>query len=144
LLACEIFDGVSEDFGEEPNFDLVTTMTSTNDVFECKAIASFVTSEHAILESTSTLGSPAIFCDVEVKSFFLKRFDHVRIYGVTDKGQQDSIVRSLQRSREQSKTRQLVADFYDKENWKTWSDPTTGRRGGERGPETPIRKVVSK
>lgn len=103
-----------------------------------------MTSEHAILESTSTLGSPAIFCDVEVKSFFLKRFDHVRIYGVTDKGQQDSIVRSLERSREQSKTRQLVADFYEKENWKTWSDPTTGRRGGERGPETPIRKVVIK
>jgi hypothetical protein len=84
------------------------------------------------------------FCDVEVKIFFLKRFDHVRIYGVTDKGQQDSIVRSLERSREQSKTRRLVADFDEKENWRTWSDPTTGSRGGERGPETPIRKVVIK
>jgi hypothetical protein len=88
-----------------------------------------VTSAHAILESTSTPGSPVTFCDVEVKIFFLKRFDHVRIYGVTDKGQQDSIVRSLERSREQSKARQLVADFDEKENWKTWSDPTTGRRG---------------
>jgi len=125
-------------------FYLTATTTSGDDVFECKAIASLVTSGHAIPESISTPGRPAIFCDVEVRGFFLKRFDHVRIYGVTDRGQQDSIIRSLERPTGQSKARQLVVDFYEKENWKTWSDPATDNRGGERGPETPMRETVIK
>lgn len=123
---------------------LTATTTSADDVFECKAIASLVSSGHAIPESISTPGRPGIFCDVEVRGFFLKRFDHVRIYGVTDKDGQDSITRTLERSRERSKAREVVIEFYEKENWRTWSDPATGRKGGERGAETPIRETLIK
>jgi hypothetical protein len=123
-------------------FYLVSTLNSREDMSECKAITNLVISNHAIPESLSTPGSPGIFCDVEVKGFFLRRFDHLRIYGVTDKSQQDLIIRSLEHSSGQLKARQLVVEFYDRENWKTWSSPARGIRGGERGPESSIRKAV--
>ncbi len=123
---------------------LTAALTSGDDVFECQAIASMVTSGHEIPESVSTPGRPAIFCNAEVRGFLLKRFDHVRIYGVTDKNQQDSILEALGHGKTQSKPREMTVDFYEKENWKTWSDPGTGRRGGDRGPESPIRQVFIK
>jgi hypothetical protein len=126
-------------------FYLTTTTTSSDDAFECKAIANLVTSEHSVPESTSSPGRPAIFCDVEVRGFFLQRFDHIRIYGVTDKDQQDSITRTLERYRGGQKARrEIVLDFYQKENWRTWADSATGNKGGERGSETVIRKIAIK
>jgi hypothetical protein len=118
---------------------LMATVTTGNDVLECKAITGLVISQHAIPESVSTPGRPAIFCNPEVRGLFLNRFDHLRIYGVTDKSQQDSILETLEPRPAQS--REITVDFYDKENWKTWSDSGTGRRGGDRGLEIPIREV---
>jgi hypothetical protein len=123
---------------------LTAALTSGDDVLECKAIAGLVASAAVVPESVSTPGRPAIFCDAEARGFFLTRFDHVRIYGVTDKNQQDSILEALGHKQTQSKLRKITVDFYEKENWKTWSDPGTGRRGGERGLEAPIRQVFIK
>jgi hypothetical protein len=123
---------------------LTAMTTSGNDLLECKAIAGLVTLGHVIPESISTPGRPAIFCDVEMRGFLLKRFDHVRIYGVINKSQQDSMLEALEHGQMQSKHRELTVDFYEKENWTTWSDPGSGRRGGDRGPETPIRQVFIK
>ncbi len=125
-------------------FYLISTATSGEDVLACKAITDPVIAEHGIPESVSASGRPAIFCDLEVRGFFLKPFEHISIYGVTDKEQQDSILRTLEHFRPQSKARRMVVDFYEKENWKTWSNPATGNRGGEGGPETPIRTIVIK
>jgi hypothetical protein len=125
-------------------FYLTAMTTSGNDLLECKAIAGLVTSGHVIPESISTPGRPAIFCDVGMRGFLLKRFDHVRIYGVINKSQQDSMLEALEHGQMQSKHREMTVDFYEKENWKTWSDPGTGRRGGDRGPEVPIRQVFIK
>jgi hypothetical protein len=123
-------------------FYFTGTTTSSDDVFECKGLASLVTSVHEIPESISSPGRPAIFCDVETGGFFLKRFDHVRIYGIIEKGQQDSIIQSLQGASAHRRSKQVVVEFYEKENWRTWSDTATGNKGGERGPETAIRMTV--
>jgi hypothetical protein len=72
----------------------------------------------------------------------MRRFDHIRIYGVLDSREQDSVIETLKRTHEHLKTRPKLVDLYEKENWKTWSSPATGYRGGERGPETPVRTVA--
>ena len=118
--------------------------TSGEDVSECKVITDFVQARSSIPKSVSAPDRPGIFCDVELRGLLLQRFDHVRIYGVTDKDQQDAIVAILKPLRVQSQGRELTVDFYEKENWKTWSDPATHNRAGERGPETSMRQVVIK
>jgi hypothetical protein len=118
---------------------LMARVTSGNDVLECKAITGLVLSRHAIPESVSTPGRPAIFCDAKARGLLSKRFAHLRIYGVTDKSQQDSILETLEAR--QPHSREVTVAFYEKENWKTWSDSGTGKRGGEREPEIPIREA---
>ena len=71
----------------------------------------------------------------------MRRFDHIRTYGVVGNREQDSVVEILTRTHERLKTRPMVVEFYGKENWKTWSSPATGNSGGDRGPETPVRTV---
>jgi hypothetical protein len=71
---------------------------------------------------------------------FLTSYDTLFIYGVTDKSEQDSIVKTLKDVRREPHIRDVFVRFFDRENWKTWSDPGSGRRGGERGQETPIRE----
>jgi hypothetical protein len=62
-----------------------------------------------------------------------------------DKDQQDSITRTLERYRGGQKARrEIVVDFYQKENWRTWADSPTGNKDGERGSETVIRKISIK
>ena len=34
--------------------------------------------------------------------------------------------------------KRILVQFFDKENWRPWSDPSSGRSGGNRGPEHPI------
>lgn len=125
-------------------FYLVSTMDDPDVVEECHSIATLVESAVSIPESVSVPGHPALFCDKDVSGVPFRTFDHARIYGVIDRRQQDLVVASLRRARQQLKTSPIAAEFYEKENWKTWSDPATGRSGGDRGPETPIRRVVIK
>ncbi len=65
----------------------------------------------------------------------------VFIYGVLDKGEQDAIVVDLRTFHRASQTPRILVQFFEKENWRTWSDPKSGRSGGSRGPETPIFKA---
>ncbi len=125
-------------------FYLMSTTTSGDDLIECNAIGKSVESAHSLPTSISVPGRPAFFCDADVRGLLMRRFDHIRIYSVVDKNEQESIIQTLKRTREQLKTRHMLVEFYEKENWKTWSDPATGNRGGERGPETPMRKTVIK
>jgi hypothetical protein len=119
----------------------MSTTTSGDDILECEAIAESVESRYSLPPSMSVPGRPAFFCDADVRSVLMRRFDHIRIYGVIDNSEQESIIQTIKKAREQLKTKPIVVDFYEKENWKTWSD-STGRSGGERGPEAPIRKGV--
>jgi hypothetical protein len=123
-------------------FYLVSTMADPDVNAECQEIATLVESESSIPQSIVIPGYPAFFCGKDVRGVFLRPFDHVKVYGVIDRSQQDLVVANLKRARQQLKTRLIIADFYEKENWKTWSDPATGRSGGERGPETPTRRIV--
>ena len=120
-------------------FYLMATTTSGDDVLECQAIARFAESSHQFPPSLSAPGLPAFFCDAEARGILLRRIDHIRIYGVVDRREQDSVMETLGRTHEHLRTRRpMVVDFYEKENWKTWNSPS-GNRGGERGPETSLR-----
>ena len=125
-------------------FYLASTMFDTDFSSECNAIASLVESASSIPVSVSVPPHPGLFCGKDLRGPFLRPVDHVQIYGVIDERQQDLVIAGLKRARQQLKTRTIVADFYQKENWRTWSDPATGRSGGTRGPETPIRRIVIK
>jgi len=118
---------------------LVATTTGDMEMYECKNLAAAVLAKHAIPDSKSSPGRPAIYCHLEVQLPFLMRYDKTYIYGVTDQSSQDSIIRTLQQFRRQSHSRKILVQFFENENWKTWSSPSTGRSGGERGPETAKR-----
>jgi hypothetical protein len=117
------------------------TTTDSDDLYQCKAIVSSVTSSHSLPLSVSEPGHPAIFCDLGVHFPLLRSYYSVFIYGVLDKGQQDSIVADLQRFHRASRTQKILVRFFAKENWKTWSDPASGRSGGSRGPESALVRV---
>jgi len=72
---------------------------------------------------------------------FLIRYDKVYVYGVKDRTSQDSITRTLQEFRSRYHSRKTLIQFFESENWKTWSNLDTGMHGGDRGSETPTRLV---
>ena len=108
---------------------------------ECTDLVTAVTAKHAVPLSISEPGRPAVFCDLGVHFPLLRTYDSVFIYGVLDKSQQDSILVDLRSFHRTSHAQSILVQFFEKENWKTWSDPGSGRSGGSRGPETPILKV---
>jgi hypothetical protein len=120
---------------------LVATTTGDLELYECKNLAAAIRAKHLIPDSKSSAGSPAIGCHLEVQLPFLFRYDKVHVYGVVDKNSQDSIALTLQSFRRDYHSRKILIEFFENENWKTWSNPDTGAHGGERGPETPIRLI---
>src|SRR6266446_1241994 len=72
---------------------------------------------------------------------FLVRYDKVYVYGIADKNSQDSIALTLQLFRRRYHSRKILIQFFENENWKTWSNPDTGAHGGERGPEISTRLI---
>jgi len=123
---------------------LVATTEDPDVVDECAAIAASVESKISLPPSVSSPGAPAFFCDKGVSGLLLTSYDEVSVYSVVGSGQQDAVITALVQAKQQLKTRRIIVNFYEKENWTTWSDPATGRSGGDRGPETPIRQVVIK
>jgi len=111
--------------------------TASEDSDQCKALESAVIANREIPMSISQPGRPAAFCELGVHFPFLRTYFTVFIYGVLDRAQQDAIVSSL-RSAPRPNGKRLLVQFFEKENWRTWSDPNSGRSGGNRGPETPI------
>ena len=120
---------------------LTVTTTSSEDSFECTFIVKAVEAKHQIPPSLSTPGRPGIFWQKGVHLPFLNAYDTVIVYGVTDRVEQDAIIATLENVRHDSHVRNILLEFIDKENWTTWSDPSSGRRGGNRGPESPSREV---
>jgi hypothetical protein len=120
---------------------IMATTTDSEDLYECRAVVAAVTSKHSIPPSTSVPGSPAIFCDLGVHLPILRSYDGIFIYGVLGKDEQRSIVEDLQAFYRTSHPHKIFVQFFEKENWRTWSDPATGRSGGSRGPESPILKL---
>jgi hypothetical protein len=117
------------------------TTSASEKSSECTTIVSAVTSKHSVPVSISTPGRPAVFCDLGVHFPWLRTYDTVFIYGVLDKGQQDSILADLRSFHRTTHTQRILVQFFEKENWKTWSDPSSGSSGGSRGPETPLVKA---
>lgn len=120
---------------------LITTMPGDAKFYEACSIVTAVQAEHHIPPSVSTPGKPAISCDLGVKLPFLYRYDRILVYGVVNASEQDSIVATVMRVHRESHTRKVLVQFFGKENWKTWSDQSTGNHGGSRGPEVPTREV---
>jgi len=104
----------------------------------CKTLASAVTNGRQIPLSVSVPGKPAVFCELGVHFPFLRTYFTMFVYGVIDRSEQDAIISSLRGAPRGSNPRPILVKFFEKENWRTWSDPTSGRSGGNRGPETPI------
>jgi hypothetical protein len=117
------------------------TTTDSEDLSGCQAIVSAVSSSHSLPLSVSEPVHPAIFCDLGVHFPLLRSYYSVFIYGVLDKGQQNSIIADLQRFHRASHTQKILVRFFAKENWKAWSDPASGRSGGSRGPESALVRV---
>jgi hypothetical protein len=112
--------------------------TASENSGECKALASAAIIGHQIPTSISQPGKPAAFCELGVHFPFLRTYFTMFIYGVLDRSEQDAIVASLRAAPRGSNPKRILVQFFDKENWHTWSDPKTGNHGGHRGPETPI------
>jgi hypothetical protein len=123
---------------------LVSTMPDPDVVDECRAIAASVESKISIPASLSSPGHPALFCDKGIGGVLLRPYDRVSIYGVSVDSQQEAAVDALGQAKQQLKTKPIIVEFYENENWTNWSDPKTGRSGGNRGLETPIRRVIIK
>ena len=121
---------------------LLATTTSGDDQSECASIAKAVAAKHQIPPAASSPGRPGIFCDKGMHLPFLTSYDVVIFYGITNRTEQDAVVLTVEDYRRESHiNRNILLRFIDKENWKTWSDPSTGNKGGERGPESPTREV---
>ncbi len=88
--------------------------------------------------SVSQPNTPAAFCELGVHFPLLRTYFTVFIYGVFDRTQQDAIVASLRNAPRGPNAKKILVQFFEKENWRPWSDPASGRSGGNRGPETPI------
>jgi hypothetical protein len=117
------------------------TTSDSEDLSGCPAIVSTVTSSHSLPLSVSEPGHPAIFCDLGVHFPLLRSYYSVFIYGVFDKALQDSIISDLQGFHRSSHTQKILVRFFAKENWKTWSDPASGRSGESRGAESPLVRI---
>jgi hypothetical protein len=117
------------------------TASDSENLSGCQAVVSAVTSRHRIPPSVSEPGSPAVSCDLGVHFPLLRTYYTVFIYGVLDRGEQDGVVADLRTFHRASPTPRILVQFFEKENWRAWSDPKTGRSGGSRGPETPIFKA---
>jgi hypothetical protein len=113
----------------------ITTASENSD--QCKALESAAITGHQIPTSISQHGKPAAFCELGVHFPLLRTYFTVFIYGVLDRTQQDAIVSSL-RSAPRPNAKRILVQFFEKENWRPWSDPSSGRSGGNRGPEHPI------
>jgi hypothetical protein len=121
---------------------LVSTMPDPDALNECQTIVADLEASISFPQSVSSPGNPALFCDKGVKGMFLTKFDRVNIYGVLDTNEQQVVIDRLKNAKRRLKTKPIQLEFFEKENWKTWSDPKTGRSGGDRGPETPIWQAV--
>ena len=95
-------------------FYLVSTMPDPAVVDECEGIATLVSSASRIPQSVSIPSRPAFFCEKGLQGVRLSSFDHVKIYGVTDRNQQDVLVAHMRLARQRLKTRMIIVDFYEK------------------------------
>ena len=111
--------------------------TASENSYQCKTLESAAINGHKIPMSVSQPNTPAAFCELGVHFPLLRTYFTVFIYGVPDHAQQDAIVTSL-RAAHGPNTKKVLVEFFEKENWRAWSDPNSGRSGGNRGPETPI------
>jgi hypothetical protein len=112
--------------------------TASENSYQCKALESAAITGHPIPTSVSQPGKSAAFCELGVHFPLLRTYFTVFIYGVLDPTQQDAIVASLRNAPRGPNAKKILVQFFDKENWRPWSDPASGRSGGSRGPETPI------
>jgi hypothetical protein len=115
--------------------------TGDVDLAECHELESAVSAKHSIPLSLSAPGSPAVFCDRAIQLPLLKHYENVYVYGVTEATAQDAILATLREFRGGHRQGRIRVAFFARENWQTWSDPATGRSGGHRGPETPVRSL---
>jgi hypothetical protein len=107
----------------------------------CHQLESAVEAKHSLPASTSSPGRPAIFCDRAIQLPLLARYEKVYVYGVLDGATQDAIVGTLRDFYRERRSGKALVEFFEKENWQTWSSPATGESGGRRGPETPLRSL---
>jgi hypothetical protein len=77
----------------------------------------------------------------EIRLPFLTHYKKVYVYGVTETAPQNSVAQTLQKVNGERRGGKILLQFFDKENWTTWSDPATGRNGGRRGRETPLQSI---
>lgn len=118
--------------------------TGDVDLAGCHALEEAVTAKHAIPMSVSSPGQPGIFCDRAVRLPLLTQYEKVYVYGVMESVEQDSIlgaVRDFHGTQHGNQRGKILVEFFEKENWQPWSDPSTGRSGGKRGAETAVRSV---
>jgi hypothetical protein len=109
------------------------------DLAECHALEAAVVERNVVPPSVSAPRQPGIFCDRAIQMPFLRRYEKVFVYGVTDRAAQDGIVASVKEFRAARKGVPLVVEFFEKENWITWSDGN-GKSGGRRGKEIAVRE----
>jgi len=94
-----------------------------------------------IPQSVSQPNLPSVFCLVAEYGIFRSHYQVLEIYGVPRQGQA-TVLEAVRNTRLRLQTEPVQVLFYDRENWRTWSNPKNGASGGSRGPETVQRVVV--
>jgi hypothetical protein len=103
----------------------------------CQTVAATVKVPRSAFDSSK----PAVFCQTAMFGMFLKRYDVILVYGVTERSEQDRALKSLSEYRRRIRTKPIRVQFYEKEN----VTPFHNKEGkaisgsGQRGPERLIR-----
>jgi hypothetical protein len=107
---------------------------------DCEGLYGAVTASVEVPQSVSEPSVRGVFCQTAMLGMFLRRYDILLIYGVTDQFGQDHALRSLAEYRREHDTKPIRVEFYEKENWTPLTYDKQGRGiGGERGPERRLR-----
>jgi hypothetical protein len=99
-----------------------------------------VTSSVTVPQSISVPSRQAVFFQTAMFGVFLRRYDIVLIYGVTERAAQDRVLQNLTEYRRKHRTKPMRVEFYEKENWTPIAYDQQGKGvGGQRGPENLLR-----
>jgi hypothetical protein len=104
---------------------------------QCEGMERAAAMSGLIPESVVFPSQPAIGCGNERYGIFFSLYNDVTIWGVTNRIDQDRILRILSEYKESKHTLPIRVSFYEKENWKIQAFPRGSE--GERGPEKLIR-----
>ncbi|MGA9853101.1 MAG: hypothetical protein WBR15_09240 [Gammaproteobacteria bacterium] len=108
--------------------------------YDCPTLYQVAIAQNVIPHSVSVPNRFAMFCATGQQGLFRTRYEVVTIYGVIDPREQNKVITTLKMYHINKNSLSIRIDFYQAENWKTWS--SSWASGGTRGVEQLIRVAI--